>query len=380
MNFDYSDEQKQLQDTLARYIGKEYSLDKKRKITSSKEGYSRADWLNFADMGLLAFTFPEAYGGLDGSAIDTLIVMEAFGHGLVQEPYLSTVVMCGGLLRDHGSEQQKTALLPAIAQGELLLAWAHTEPKSRYALNWVATTAQAEGDGYILNGMKSAVLHGAQADKLLISARTQGNVGDAVGISLFLVDKTTAGLAVQDFLTQDGQRTATVTLSGVRVAKDALIGAAGQALPLIEYATDLGIAALCAEAVGIMDSLNAATLAYLKTRKQFGVAIGTFQVLQHRMADMFMASEQARSMAILAAARVQSLDVAERRKALSAAKVMIGQSGRLVGQQAVQLHGGMGVTEELDVSHYFKRLTTINLAFGDSDHHLAQISDALLTE
>lgn len=380
MNFDYSDEQKQLQDTLTRYIGNEYSLEKKRKTKLSSEGYSRADWMNFADMGLLAFTFPEAYGGLDGSALDTLVIMEAFGRGLVLEPYLSTVVMCGGLVRDHGSEQQKAALLPAIGQGELLLAWAHAEPKSRYALNWVATTAQADGDGYVINGSKSAVLYGAQAGKLLVSARTHGNVSDAAGISLFLVDTAAPGVTVQDFLTQDGQRTANVSLREVCVAKEALIGSLGAALPQIEYASDLGIAALCAEAVGIMDSLNSATLAYLKTRKQFGVAIGSFQVLQHRMADMYMAAEQARSMAILAAARVQSLDAAERRKALSAAKVLIGQSGRLVGQQAVQLHGGMGVTDELNVSHYFKRLTTINLSLGDSDHHLAQISDALLTE
>ncbi len=380
MDFNLSEEQQQLQDMLRRYVAKDYTFDKRRQIVASEVGYSPEAWKTFAEMGLLGVTFPEEFGGLGGNAFDTLVVMEAFGRGLVVEPYLATVVLCGGLIRDAGSQAQKEALLPAIAGGELLMAFAHYEVDSRYALSKVATTAEKRGDGYVLNGAKSVVLHGEQAGKLIVSARTSGGERDADGISLFLVDADAAGVSRRGYRTQDEQRAAEIKLQNVQVGADALIGEEGKALPLIERAIDLGIAALCAEAVGAMDAANEQTLEYLKTRKQFGQPIGKFQVLQHRMADMVIAAEQARSMAILAAAKAQQTDdPAERRHKVSAAKVLVGQSARAVGQGAVQLHGGMGVTDEMPISHYFKRLTMINILFGDADHHLSKVSDALLS-
>jgi len=380
MDFNLTEEQQQLQDMLHRFVAKDYAFDKRRQIVASEAGYSAEAWRTFAEMGLLAVTFPEDFGGLGGNAFDTLVVMEAFGRGLVVEPYLATVVLCGGLIRDAGTPAQQDALLPAIAGGELLMAFAHYERDSRYALNNVATTAERSGDGWVLNGAKTVVLHGAQAGKLIVSARTGGGQRDNDGISLFLVDADAAGVSRRGYATQDGQRAAEIELQDVRVDADALIGEEGNALPLIERAIDLGIAALCAEAVGAMDSLNEQTLEYLKTRKQFGVAIGKFQVLQHRMADMVIAAQQARSMAILAAAKAQYAEsAAERRHLVSAAKTLVGQSARAVGQGAVQLHGGMGVTDEMPASHYFKRLTMINATFGDADHHLGKVSDALLS-
>lgn len=378
MNFNFTEEQTALQDSLRRFIAKDYGFEKRRELASSPEGYSADVWRQFAEFGVLALPFPEEFGGLNGTAVDTMIVMEAFGPGLVVEPYLPTVVLCGGLIRDAGNQAHKEALLPAIAGGELIMAFAHYEQGGRYETHRVGTTAKASGDGWTIDGAKSVVLHGAQAQKLIVSARTSGNTNDEHGISLFVVDRDAAGITVQGYPTQDGLRAAEVTLKGVRVGADALLGAKDKALPAIERALDYGIAALCAEAVGIMTALNGATLEYMKTRKQFGVPIGKFQALQHRMADMTIAAEQARSMMYLASVRVDSPDPVERRRAISAAKAYIGQSARYVGQQAVQLHGGMGVTDELIVSHWFKRLTTINATFGDADHHLAAFSDSLV--
>jgi alkylation response protein AidB-like acyl-CoA dehydrogenase len=288
------------------------------------------------------------------------------------------VVLCAGLVRDVGSEAQQAALLPGIAMGERILAFAHYEPGSRYALEHVATTAKKEGGGYVLNGAKTVVLSGPQAGTLIVSARTAGGPRDGAGVSLFLVEREAPGVTVQGYVTQDGGRAAEVKLADVRVGADALLGGEGAALPVIERAVDLAIAALCAEAVGVMDALLETTREYLKTRKQFGVPIGKFQALQHRMADMLIATEQARSMAIVAAVKVQSPDAAERRRMVSSAKALVGQSARYVGQQAVQLHGGMGVTDELAAAHLFKRLTVINTLFGDADHHLGLVSDSLL--
>lgn len=380
MNFNLTEEQQMLQDSLRRFLTNEYGFDKRGKIIESGLGFDDATWKAFAEMGLLGFTFPEDVDGLGGNAIDTMLVMESFGHALVVEPYLSTVVLCGGLVRDAGNDSQKSAILPNISGGEHLMAFAHSEPGARYNLNHVNTTAKADGDGYVLNGHKTAVLHGAQADQLIVSARTGGATADAEGLSLFIVDRATDGVQVQDFATHDGHRTAEVTLTNVKVSAEALLGEVNKAAPQIEKAVDLAIAALCAEAVGAMEALNATTLEYIKTRKQFGVAIGKFQVLQHRMADMFIAAEQAKSMSILAASEADSNDRAARREAISMAKTLVGQSARYVGQQAVQLHGGMGVTEEMFAAHLFKRLTLINLLFGDADHHLAQVSDQLLAE
>jgi alkylation response protein AidB-like acyl-CoA dehydrogenase len=372
MDFNYTDEQNALRDTLTRYIAKDYGFEARRALAKSAEGFSRAHWKQFAELGLLALPFPEDFGGLNGNAVDTLLVMEAFGRGLVLEPYLATVVVAGHLIRDAGSAAQKEAILPAIAGGERMLALAHYERGARYEVSRVDTAAKADGAGWKISGAKAVVLGGNAADTLIVSANT------GKGISLFLVDSKAAGVTVRSTMTQDGGRAAEVRLDNVAVGQDALVGAQDGALPAIERALDYGIAALCAEAVGIMAALDEATLEYLKTRKQFGQPIGRFQALQHRMVDMVIATEQARSMAMMAAVKADSPDAAERRRAISAAKAYIGQQARFVGQQAVQLHGGMGVVDELNVSHYFKRLTMIELTFGNTDHHLGLFSDTLL--
>jgi len=375
MDFRLSDEQQQLHDTLTRFVQKDYSFDKRKAILKSKEGISREAWKQLADMGLTALGLPEAHGGLPGTPVDTLVVMEVLGRGLVVEPYVATVVLGAELVAKAGSEAQQAAILPAVAAGEKLLALAHEEAGGRYELEHVATTAKKQGDHYLLNGAKTVVLHGAQADTLVVSARTSGKERDAKGISLFLVERNAAGVTVHDHPTHDGQRAAEIAFKN---ARGELLGKEGQGLALLEHAQARGIAALCAEAVGNMAALVEITLGYIKTRKQFGVPIGSFQALQHRMADMVMYVEQARSMAYFAAAKADAPDAAERRRVLSAAKAYIGQAGRFVGQQAVQLHGGIGVTDEANVSHYFKRLTLINATFGDADHHLGRFSDALL--
>lgn len=372
MNFDYTEEQTALQDTLRRFFARDYGFEHRRAMTKSADGFDRAAWATFAEFGILALPFPEDFGGLDGTAVDTMLVMEMLGRGLALEPYLSSVVLCGSLIRDAGSAAQKEALLPAIAGGELMLALAHFEAGGRYALDRVATRATPAGGGWKLDGAKAVVLAAPSAGEFIVSAR------DADGLSLFLVDAQAPGLSLRSYPTQDGARAADLRLDDVQVGAEALIGPAGGALPLIERAVDYANAALCAEAVGIMAALNEVTLEYLKTRKQFGTPIGKFQALQHRMADMVIATEQARSMATLAAVRADSTDAAERSRSVAAAKAYVMQSARLVGQQAVQLHGGMGVTDELNVGHYFKRLTMIGLTFGDVDYHLGRFSDSLL--
>jgi alkylation response protein AidB-like acyl-CoA dehydrogenase len=377
MEFNYSEEQLALQDTLQRFISRDYDFDKRRKFSASSLGYSAQAWSQFAELGLLALPLPEDYGGLGGSAVDIMLVMEQFGQGLLLEPYLSTVVTCGGLIRDAASEPMKQQLLPQIAAGKIKIALAGYEAAGRYDLSYVACTAQESGASWRLSGRKTVVLDGASADYFLVSARSSGDVSDRDGISLFLVPRAAQGLTVAAYPTQSGARAADLLLENVTVGSEALIGAPTRALPVIERAVDLSIAALCAEAVGIINALNQATLDYLKTRKQFGVAIGTFQALKHKMADMLIAAEQSRSMAIIAAVHADSQDAAERRRAISAAKAYIGQAGRLVGQHAVQMHGGMGVVDELIVSHYFKRLTMIDLSMGDADYHLASFSDTL---
>ena len=379
MDFNFTEEQTAVQDTVRRFIAKDYGFEQRRALAKSAEGFSRVHWRQFADLGLLALPFPEEFGGINGNAVDTMLVMEAFGRGLVLEPYLTTVILAGGLIRDAGSQAQKEDLLPAIAGGGLLMALAHYEPGTRYALNHVTTLAKPDGSGWKLSGSKAVVLGGGAADKLIVLARTSGAPRDKDGISLFVFNRNTSGVSVRGYPTQDGARAAEIKFDGVSIGSEALIGTQGAALPVIERALDYGIAALCAEAVGAMVALNDATLEYLKTRKQFGTPIGRFQSLQHRMVDMVIATEQARSMATLAAVKVDSPDAAERRRAVSAAKAYIGQQLRYVGQQAVQLHGGMGVVDELNVSHYFKRLTMINATFGDTDHHLGLFSDTLLT-
>jgi alkylation response protein AidB-like acyl-CoA dehydrogenase len=380
VDFRLTEEQLALQETLRRFIARDYDFERRRSLAGSPLGYSAQAWAQYAELGLLGLPYPEEFGGLGGSGVDTMAVMELVGQGLLLEPYLSTVVLCGGLLRDAAGREIKQALLPQIAAGKLKIALAAYEAAARYDLAHVAATAVRDAKGWRLTGRKSVVLDAPSADYFLLSARSSGNRTDAEGISLFLVQRDAPGLTLQAYPTQSGGRAADLHLQDVRINDDAVIGAPERALPVIERAVDQGIAALCAEAMGVVTALNEATLNYLKTRKQFGAVIGSFQALQHRMADMFIAAEQIRSMAIIAAIQATVDEAAARRRAISGAKAYIGQAARFVGQQAVQLHGAMGVVDELNVGHYFKRLTMIDMTFGDADHHLARCSDALRLE
>jgi alkylation response protein AidB-like acyl-CoA dehydrogenase len=386
VDFTYTEEQLALQETLRRFIARDYDFERRRTFAGSTLGYSAEAWSQYAELGLLALPFPEEFDGLNGSAVDIMLVMELIGRGLLLEPFLSSVVLCGGLIRDAASEPIKRSVLPQIAAGKLKLALACYEAAGRYDLTHVACAARVSGGkdqadsgaaGWRLSGRKSVVLDAASADCFLVSARSSGDVAAADGISVFLVRRDAPGVTLFAYPTQSGGRAADLNLQDVIVGADALIGTAGRSLGMIERAVDLGLAALCAEAVGIIAALNEATLEHLKTRKQFGVPIGKFQALQHRMADMLIAAEQARSMAIIAAVYADSENVALRRRAVSGAKAYIGQAGRLVGQQAVQLHGAMGVVDDHIVSHYFKRLTMIDLSLGDADFHLGRFSDLL---
>ena len=380
MDFSFNEEQQMLGDSLAKYIEREYSFEKRRAIQASDEGFSREVWAAFADMGLLGLPFAEEHGGFGGTPVDILLVMQALGRGLVIEPYWSTVVMAGNAIGLGGSAAQKEQWLPAIAGGERIYAWAHGEAAARYDLAHVGTTAKFVGKDYVIDGAKSVVLFGAQSDSLVVSARTAGGVRDAGGISLFVIDRNTAGVTLRDYRTIDGLRAAEVTLKAVKVGAGAMLGAAGSAHALIEHVCDLGLAALCAEGVGLMESLNAATLEYLKTRQQFGQPIGRFQALQHRAVDMMMHAEQSKSLAYLAAMRASGAsggDAALSRHAAAAAKAYIGRAARRVAEEAIQLHGGMGVTNELAASHYAKRLVMLDFMLGDADHHLARFAAAL---
>jgi pimeloyl-CoA dehydrogenase small subunit len=373
MDFELSEEQRLLQESVSRMLTGAYDAEKRKRYASEAAGFSRARWQKYAELGLLGLPFPEKHGGIGGTTVETAIVMENFGRVLALEPYLATVILGGGFVR-LGSEAMQTAILPKIASGETLLAFAHAERQARYDLSDVATAAREEGSHFILDGEKTLVLNGDRADQLVVSARFSGSRRDPSGIGLFLVDAAAKGVTRRGYPTIDGRRAADVSLSGARVPADAVIGGPGNAFALIERVTDHAIAAVCAEAVGVMDALHESTVGYLKSRKQFGVPIGNFQVLQHRAADMLIALEQARSMALFAAMMADDADPAARRRALSAAKVQIGRSGRFIGQQAIQLHGGIGMTMEYSAGHYFKRLTAIDTMFGDADHHLALLA------
>ncbi len=369
MDFDLNDEQRLLKESVDRLILDQYQFQQRKQYMAEPAGYSAAMWDRFAEQGLLGLPFPEAAGGFGGGPIETMIVAEAFGRGLVVEPYFATVVLGGGLLRRAADPAVLAALGPQIVAGKLKLAFAHIERHSRYDLANVSTSAKKDGSGYVLNGAKSVAMHGDSADKLLVTARMSGGQMDRGGIGLFIVDATAAGVARQGYPTQDGLRAAEVVLTNARaeLLRD-------NALPAIEHAVDEAIAALCAEAVGAMQSMQDLTLEYLKTRKQFGRAIGSFQVLQHRSVDMLVALEGARSMAMFAAVMAAEENPIERRRAISAAKSQIGRSGKHIGQEAIQLHGGIGMTLEYSVGHYFKRMTMIDALYGDADHHLTALA------
>jgi pimeloyl-CoA dehydrogenase small subunit len=376
MDFDLSEEQRLLKDSVERLLADRYQFEQRKAHGGSPEGWSRELWAQYAELGLLGLPFAEEEGGFGGGPVETMIVMEAFGRALVLEPYLATVILVGGLLRHGGSAAQRKELVPAIAEGRLTLAFAHGERQARYDLADVATSARRDGAGWVIEGEKSLVLQGDSADRLVVSARVAGNRRDRDGLALFLVDAKSPGVSRRGYPTQDGMRAAEVSLASVRVGAEAAIGEPGAALPLIERVADEAIAALSAEAVGAMSALHELTIDYLKTRQQFGTPIGRFQALQHRAVDMLIEVEQARSMAMLATMMAAEADAAERAKAIAAAKVQIGRSGRLVGQQATQLHGGIGMTIEYKGGHYFKRLAMIDLLFGDADHHLRRLAAA----
>jgi alkylation response protein AidB-like acyl-CoA dehydrogenase len=360
MDFTFKEEQQQFADALRRWIDKDYSFEARKKIIHSDLGVSDQAWATLVELGMLALPVPEEQGGFNGSAVDMMVVMQELGRGLVVEPYFATVFGAQFLKLAGGQE----AMLERVAAGELKLACALGERQSRHALNDILTAADASGR---ITGRKAVVLHGGQAAAFVVSARSGGGQYETHGISLYVVPRDTTGVHISDYRTIDGQRAATVEFDG---AQGSLLGVQGAGWPILEAAADYGASLLCAEAIGAMDAIFAATLEYLKTRQQFGAPIGKFQALQHRMADMFIHLEQARSLAMLAAVKLASQDEEERRRVVSAAKVRVGQAARFVGQQAVQLHGGMGVTDELPAAHYFKRLAMIELTLGDADHHL----------
>ncbi len=379
MDFQITPEESQLADSIARLVERSYSFEARREIIASAAGYSDSVWRTMAEMGLLGLPFSEEDGGFGVGAIGMMSVMEAFGKALLVEPYIATVALAGRLVAKLGSAGQKEQILPGVIDGTIKLAFAHTEQDARYRLGLVATTATREGEGWRLDGTKIVVTHAPMADWLVVSARTAGASGDAKGISLFLVAANAAGLACNSYRGVDGTRGADLVLSGVKLGAEALLGEEGSALPAIEEAVDFATLLQCGEAVGAMASANSDTLEYLKTRRQFGVPIGSFQALQHRMVEMTIHAEQARSITSLACARFDeaaagSMSANERMHFVSGAKVKIAQACRQVGQESIQLHGGMGMSDELRVSHTFKRLTMIAQVCGDLDHHLERFA------
>ena len=370
MDFDLNPEQQQLADAITRWTEKDYDFETRKHIMASEAGVSDTAWQALTELGVFALPVPSEHDGFDGTAVDQMAVMQALGRALVIEPVWATS-MGVEFLKLAGNQGD---LLTHVASGEMKLACALGERQSRYELSDIQTTARKEGNDFILDGIKTGVLHGAQANYLILSARSAGESRELQGISLFVLPADSEGIAIQDVRSNDGMRIATVHFKNVRVPAAALLGEAGKGWELLDAATDHGIALLCAEALGVMEALSHATLDYLKTRQQFGVPIGKFQALQHRMAEMFIHLEQARSMAMLAAVKMAASDRTERRRTISAAKARIGEAMKFIGQQAVQLHGGMGVTNELPAAHLFKRLTAIELTLGDTDHHLARFA------
>jgi hypothetical protein len=371
MDFSYTEEQTLLRNSVSKYLADKYTFESWRKFTRGDAGRDPAHWAQFAELGLLAAPLPEAHGGLGGGAVDASVVMEEFGKALVVEPYVPTVVIGGGFLKHGGNDAQKSEWLNKIATGETIMAFAFAEPKGRYNLADLSTAAKKQGSGYVLSGQKAVVIAAPWADQLIVTARTAGGQRDSKGVSVFLVDKKAKGVATRDYPTVDGLRASEITFENVEVPAANLIGEADNGLPLVERVVDEAIAATCAEACGVLRKLHEGTLDYTKQRKQFGVPISSFQVLQHRMVDMFIGLEQSISMTYMATIKLGESD-RERAKAVAGAKVQIGKACRFVGQSAIQLHGGMGMTDEMAIGHYFKRATLIESVFGSIDHHLAR--------
>ncbi|SIN59803.1 Acyl-CoA dehydrogenase [Parasphingorhabdus marina DSM 22363] len=369
MDFNFTDEQNMVRDGISRLIREQYDWDTRREVIASETGWRPELWAQLAELGMLAAPFSEEDGGFGGGATETMLIMEEFGKGLAIEPFIPSVVCAGGFLKYGGSAAQKEEYLAGIISGEMIFAFAYAEPRGRYDLADLQTTAKADGGDYVLNGHKAVVIGAPWATHFVVTARTAGDQRDRSGVSVFIVDKNADGVSLRDYGTVDGRRASEVYFENVKVAGDALIGEADNGLPLIEQVVDEATAAVCAEATGAMKVTNEMTLDYSRQRKQFGTPIGSFQVLQHRMADMLMEYEQSVSMSYLATIRL-SEDVATRKEAVSSAKVRIGQAARFIGQNAIQTHGGMGMTDELAVGSYFKRLSIIEGEFGSVDHHM----------
>ena len=375
MDFDLTEEQRLLRESVDRLLADTYTFEKRKAYLAEPEGWSRALWSQYAELGLLGLPFAEEHGGFGGGGIETMLVMQGLGRVLALEPYLTSVVLSGTALRLTGNKALQSELLPQIAAGKLTIAFAHGERQARYDLADVLTTAKPKGAGWVIEGAKSVVTHGDSAGKLLVSARTGGDRGDPKGIALFLVDAKANGVARRAYRLRDGMGAAEISLSGVEVGRDALLCEAGAAYPVIERVAEAGIAATAAEAVGAMETMQKLTLEYLKTRQQFGRAIGENQALQHRATEMFVALEQGRSLAMLAAMMVDEPDAAERQRNIAMVKAGVGQAARFVSQNAVQLHGGIGMTEEYAVGHYFRRCMVIEHSFGDTGYHLSRLAE-----
>ena len=374
MDFELTDEQRLLKDSVDRLMADRYTFESRKTYLKKPGGWSAELWGRYAELGLLGLPFAEQHGGFGGGPVEVMLVMEAMGRALALEPYLSTVILGGTAIRLAGSASQQGAILPAVAEGRMRLAFAHGERQARYDLTDVATTARRDGTGWVLDGSKSVVPHGDSADKLVVSARTAGAQDDADGITLFLVDANAPGLAQRGYTLRDETRAAELALDNVPVNGSDVLGEVGKGFPIIERVVQAGIAAMGAEVVGAMETMHAMTLDYSRTREQFGKPIGQNQVVQHRLAEMLMSLEQGRSMAMLATMSVEEPDAAERARSLSMAKVGYGQAARFVSQQSIQLHGGIGMTEEYAVGHYFRRCMVIEHTFGDTTHHLARLA------
>ena len=376
MDFSFTEEQSLLQDSVQRFVQNSYEFETRQKLIKTEEGFSRDNWSSFAELGWLALPFPEDSGGFGGTAVETMIMMEEFGKGLVVEPYVTTVIMTGSIIEAGGSIAHREGVLAEIMAGTKLGSVAYVEPQARFNLADVTTTATSTDDGYIVSGFKGVVLGGPSADLLVVPARTSGEQRDTEGITLFLIDANAEGISRRDYPTIDGGRASEITFEKVAVSSADVLGEVGEGLSLLEVGINNGILAVCAEAVGAMEVLYKTTVEYCKTREQFGQPIGKFQVLQHRMVDMFMEHEQAKSLLYMAAIRMSEDDELAAIKAISALKVQVGKGGRFVGQNAIQLHGGMGMTDELNVGHYFKRITAVETLFGNADFHLKKYSSA----
>jgi len=373
MNFDFSEEQTMLRDSVARFVQDDYDFYTRRDIVASEAGMSHENWKTFAELGWLSVPFDEEHGGFGGGPVDLMVMMEEFGKGLVVEPYFPTVVLFGGLLRAAGSDSQKAAYIPGVIDGSILGAFAYLERQSRFELADITTRAAADGDGYVLNGEKVLVSNGANAGTLIVAARTAGEQSDTQGISLFIVPADAEGIERVTYRLMDGQHVANLAFKDVRVGADALLGEAGNGYAVMDRVIMEATVALAGEALGLMGQLNAKTLEYTKTREQFGVPIGSFQALQHRMVDTFMSYEQAKSMLYRAVCALDN-DDDDLGREIHALKVMISRCGKHIFEEAIQLHGGMGITDELDIAHYAKRLMMINATFGDGDHHQARFN------